>query len=211
MDLYFAPMACSLATRIALYETGQEACFVCVDRLAGKLEDGSDFSAINPMEQVPTLRLDTGELLTETAAILQYVADRDPESRLAPKSGLERYEVQKWLNFVASELHKAIFYPQFAPTSNDGARAFARDLVKKRFDYLENHLTDRAFLVDRFTIADAYLATVLGWTRPVGIDLDAWPALKDYFTRMRARPAFARAVAEEWALYEAQAERRGAA
>jgi glutathione S-transferase len=211
MDLYFAPLACSLATRIALYETGQTADFICVDRLAGTLEDGSNYHMLNPMGQVPMLRTDTGELLTETAAILQYVADLDQEGRLAAKSGMERYRLQQWLNFITTELHKALFYPQFSPDSNDGAKAFSRGLLDKRFDLLEKHLTGREFLLDRFTVADAYLATVLGWTRPVGIDLDGWPALEDYFSRMRARPAVARAVAEEYALYEAQQERRGAA
>jgi glutathione S-transferase len=104
-----------------------------------------------------------------------------------------------------------VFYPQFSPQSNDGAKAFSREILAKRFDYLDRHLTGREFLLDRFTVADAYLATVLGWTRPLGIDLDTWPAIKDYFSRMRARPAVARAVAEEYALYEAQQERRGAA
>jgi len=211
MDLYFAPLACSLATRIALYEIDRPANFICVDRLAGKLEDGSDYHQLNAMGQVPMLRTDTGERLTETAAILQYVADLDEEGRLAPKSGLERYRLQQWLNFIASELHKALFYPQFSPDSNDGAKSFSRKLLDKRFDYLDRHLTGRDFLLDHFTVADAYLATVLGWTRPVGIDLGQWPAIKDYFTRMRARPAVARAVAEEYALYEAQEERRGAA
>ncbi|MEJ8572747.1 glutathione binding-like protein [Microbaculum marinum] len=211
MELYFAPMACSLATRIALYETGQTATFVCVDRMEGKLEDGSDYHRVNPMGQVPALRTDSGELLTETSAILQYVADLDPEGRLAARSGPARYRLQRWLNFITSELHKALFYPQFSPASNDGAKAFARDLLEKRFDYLERHLTGREFLLDRFTVADAYLATVLGWTRPVGIDLGRWPALKDYFDRMRARPAVATAVAEEYALYEAHEARKGAA
>ncbi len=94
MDLYFAPLACSLATRIALYETDQPADFICVDRLAGKLEDGSDYQALNAMGQVPMLRTQSGEVLTETAAILQDVADLDAEGRLAPKSGLERYRLQ---------------------------------------------------------------------------------------------------------------------
>jgi glutathione S-transferase len=211
MDLYFAPLACSLATRIALYEIDRPANFVQVDRLAGTLMDGSDYYALNAMGQVPMLRTDSGELLTETAAILQYVADLDEEERLAPKSGMERYRVQQWLNFITSELHKALFYPQFSPQSNDGAKAFSRDLLTKRFDYLERHLTGREFLTDRFTVADAYLATVLGWTRPVGIDLNQWPAIKDYFNRMRGRPAVAKAVAEEYALYEAQMEQKGAA
>jgi glutathione S-transferase len=211
MQLYFAPLACSLATRIALYESGRPADFVCLDRLAGKLEDGSDYNTLNPMGQVPMLRTEAGDMLTETAAVLQYIADLSPDSGLAPQSGLERYRLQQWLNFITTELHKAVFYPQFSPDSNDGAKAFARKLADKRFDYLDRHLSGREFLLDRFTVADAYLATVLGWTRPVGIDLGQWPALKDYFTRMRARPSVARAVAEEYALYEAQEERKGAA
>lgn len=211
MDLYFSPLACSMATRIALYETGQPANFFYVDRFSHTLEDGTDYHALNPMGQVPMLRTESGDLLTETSAVLQYVADRDPERRLVPETELERARVRQWLNFITTELHKALFYPQFAPSSNDGARGFARELVGKRLDYLNRHLTGREFLLDRFTVADAYLATVLGWTRPVGIDLRRWPALKDYFGRMRERPSVAAAVAEEAALYEAEEARRGAA
>src|SRR5690606_24119674 len=119
MDMYFAPLACSLATRVALYESGTPANDIRVDRIAKTLEDGSDYFAVNPMGQVPMLRLDSGEQLTETAAVLQYVADLDPDSGLAPKSGLERYRMQQWLNFVATELHKVVFYPLFSTESND--------------------------------------------------------------------------------------------
>lgn len=208
MDLYFSPLACSLAARIALYEAGLPADYIYVDRFEKTLEDGSDYYPINPMGQVPMLCTDAGDTLTETSAVLQYVADLNPESGIAPKSGIERYQLQSWLNFITTELHKAVFYPQFSPESNDGAKAFARHLAEKRFAHLDRHLTGREFLLDRFTVADAYLATVLGWTRPVGIDLGKWPAVKDYFSRMRARPSVAKAVAEEYALYEAQEERR---
>jgi len=211
MDLYFSPLACSMATRVALYESDTQANYIYVNRLAKEVEDGSDYYAVNGMGQVPLLRTDSGEELTETAAVLQYIADLRPESGPAPKSGMERYRLQQWLNFITTELHKAVFYPQFSPDSNDGAKAFALQLTEKRFDHLDKHLTGREFLLDRFTVADAYLGTVLGWTRPVGIDLGKWPALKDYFTRMRQRPSFARATAEEFALYEAEQERAGAA
>lgn len=211
MDLYFSPLACSLATRIALYESGTPANYIRVDRLSKKVEDGSDYYAVNPMGQVPMLRTDSGEQLTETSAILQYVADLDEDAGLAPKSGLDRYRLQQWLNFITTELHKAIFYPLFSPDSNDGAKAFALQIADKRFDYADKYLSGRAFLLDRFTVADAYLTTVLGWTRAVGIDLDRWPALKAYASRMRARPAVARALAEEYPLYEAQAAGQGTA
>src|SRR5689334_22533302 len=111
MELYFAPLACSLATRIALYETGAEATFTRVDTKSKKVADGSDFFAINGMGQVPTLRCDDGKLLTENAAVLQYVADRRPEAGLAPAGGFERYQLQQWLNFITSELHKVVFIP----------------------------------------------------------------------------------------------------
>ena len=111
MELYFAPLACSLATRIALYESGAEAIFTQVDTKAKKVADGSDFFAVNGMGQVPTLRCDDGELLTENAAVLQYVADRHPDSGLAPADGFARYRLQQWLNFITSELHKVVFIP----------------------------------------------------------------------------------------------------
>ena len=110
MQLYFAPLACSMATRIALYEAGADADYIYRDHTK-RLPDGSDFHAINPLGMVPTLRTDDGELLTENAAILQYVAERFPNAELAPAGGIQRARMQQWLCYIGTELHKALFIP----------------------------------------------------------------------------------------------------
>src|ERR1041385_9464883 len=115
MDLYFSPLACSMATRIALYEIGANAGFIQVDTKSKRVEDGSDFLAVNGMGQVPVLRTDEGELLTENPAVLQYVADRFPAVGLAPQGGVARHRLQQWLNFTTSELHKVVFVPLLDP------------------------------------------------------------------------------------------------
>jgi glutathione S-transferase len=211
MELYFSPMACSLATRIALYEAGADAKYTAVDLKAKRTADGADFYAVNPMGQVPVLRTADDDLLTENPVVLQYVADHCPDRGLAPASGPERYRLQLWLNFITSELHKLVFIPLLSPKSNDGARAFARDQIGPRFAYLNDHLAGRDFLLDRFTVADAYLVTVLNWTKPTGIDLAQWPALHAYFRRMHKRDSVARAFAEEMALYQEEQARAAAA
>src|SRR5579863_9209478 len=115
MDLYFAPLACSLATRIALYEAGGQAEYLYVDihtdPHSRRLKDGADYYTINPMGQVPAIRTDAGELITENPVVLQYVADQYPDSGLAPQGGLPRYRLQEWLNFIATELHKGMYIP----------------------------------------------------------------------------------------------------
>jgi glutathione S-transferase len=211
MELYFSPMACSLATRIALYEAGAEAKFTAVDLKAKRTADGADFFAVNPMGQVPVLRTETDELITENPVVLQYVADHCAGSGLAPSQGAERRRLQLWLNFITSELHKLVFIPLLSHKSNDGARAFAREQIGPRFAYLDAHLDGREYLLDRFTVADAYLVTVLNWTKPTGIDLAHWPALHAYFGRMHERPSIARAFAEEVGLYREEQARAAAA
>jgi glutathione S-transferase len=211
MELYFSPLACSLATRIALYEAGADAKYRMVDLKAKRVDDGSDFLGVNPMGQVPVLRADSGELLTENPVVLQYVADRYPDSGLAPRGGIERYRLQQWLNFITSELHKLVFNLMFDPTGTDEVKAFARRQADKRFAHLDKHLAGREFLLDHFTVADAYLVTVLNWCRSVDIDLAKWPAVLAYYKRALKRPAVAKAVAEEFALYNEEQARRGAA
>ena len=209
MELYFAPLACSMATRIALYEAGLPATFRQVDTRAKKLADGGDFLAVSPMGQVPVLRTEEGDLLTENPAVLQYVADRKPEAGLAPPGGMARYRLQQWLNFITSELHKAVFIPLLSPKSNDGAKAFARELAAARLACLDAQLDGREHLLDRFTVADAYLVTVLNWARFTGVDLGAWTAVAAYVARQQQRASVARAVEEETALYaEAKARRQ---
>jgi glutathione S-transferase len=211
MELYFSPMACSLATRIALYEAGAPAKFTQVDLKSKRVADGSNFLAVNLMGQVPVLRTDDGELLTENAAILQCVADHYADAGLAPATGAERYRLQQWLNFITSELHKLVFIPLLDAKSPEGAKIFARDKAAPRFAYLNNHLQGRDYLLDRFTVADAYLVTILNWTKPTNIDLSQWPAVQAYFVRMHKRPSVATAFAEEMALYAEEQARRASA
>jgi len=208
MELYFAPLACSLATRIALYEAGAEAAFTRVDTKTKRVADGSDFFAVNAMGQVPVLRTDDGELLTENPAVLQYVADRYPRSGLAPQGGFERYGLQQWLNFITSELHKVVFIPLLDPKAPEGAKSFAREKAGPRLAYLNDYLEDKDFLLDRFTVADAYLVTVLNWTKFSGIDLASYPAIDAYVRRLQQRPSVARAFADELDIYKAEQAKR---
>ncbi|HMS21676.1 glutathione binding-like protein [uncultured Sphingorhabdus sp.] len=203
MQLYFAPLSCSMATRITLYELGLEAEFHQVGLMNKQLvADGSDYLAINPKGQVPALRTDDGDILTEGPAILQYVADLDPDHRMAPAAGtIGRAKLHQWLNYIATEIHKAVFYFMFNPASPPEAKAFARDkLLPARYDFLSRHMEGRDYLLDQFSVADAYLATSLNWAAPAGVDLAQWPVLKAWHERILTRPAVARAFAEELAL-----------
>lgn len=196
MKLYFTPGACSLHPHITLREAGLPFDLVRVDIRAHKLHDGSDYYAINPKGYVPALELEDGSILTEGAVIDQYVADKKPETKLLPPAGtMERYHVQEWLNFIASEIHKA-FGPLFG--NDEAAKEAARARVGKRFDFAAKALESRHFLTgDTFTVADAYLYNMLRWTTHTGIDLEKWPALKAFFARVDARPAVQAALAAE--------------
>jgi len=211
MQLYFSPLACSMATRIALYEADAPAQFIQVDGKAKRTSDGADFLKMNPLGLVPTLRNDDGALLTENAAILQYVADRYPAAQLAPASGWERSKLQQWLCFIGTELHKAIYIPLLVKGVPEAAKDYARHIAAMRFDYLNDALRDRDVLLERFSVADAYLTTVLNWSRAAGIDLTPWPNVLAYFSKMKKRPSIARALQEEFALYEAEQARHKAA
>ncbi|KFE63969.1 glutathione binding-like protein [Hyalangium minutum] len=208
MELYFCPMTCSLATRIALYELDEPATFHMVNVVTKKMADGGDYFQINPKGQVPALRTREGVLLTEGPAVLQYVADLKPERGLAPKAGtLERYQLQQWLNYISTEVHKQIFYTIFSPQWPAEAKVFVREQVAPaKYDFLSKHLDGREFLLDTgFTVADAYLVTTLNWCGAAGIDLGRWPVMKAYLDRMKARPAVGRAITEERALREKMA------
>ncbi len=211
MNLYFSPLACSLATRIALYEAGADARFTSVDTRAKRVEDGSDFLTVNPMGQVPALRTDEGFVLSENTAVLQYVADRFPAAQLAPQAGAERARLQQWLGFIGTELHKALFVPLLDPTASADVKAYARAKAALRLGILQDHLASHEFLLDRFTVADAYLVTVLNWGQYSGIDLAQWPAVRDYYQRLLKRPSIAKAVSEEFDLYRAEKARQAKA
>jgi glutathione S-transferase len=190
MKLYFSPGACSLAPHIALREAGLEFEAVKTNTRERTTADGTDFSRVNPKNYVPALVLDNGDLLTEGPAILQYIGDRKPESGLTPACGtMERYRVQEWLNFTATELHKG-FGPLLRPGVPDDFKASARERLEGRLSYVADQLIGRDFLVGRqFTVADAYLYTVLGWTRAGGIERERWPVLQAYHARIGERPA----------------------
>ena len=207
MDLYFSPMACSMATRIAAYEAGAEIKFLKVDTKARpkRVEDGTEFLAINAMGQVPVLRTDDGELIVENPVILQYIADRFPAAGLIAADGPERRKVQSWLSFVGSELHTGVFIALLNPKAPDGAKAFAREIVVERLAYLDAHLKGREFLAGRFSVADAYLFVMLTWARHVALDLAPYPALSAYRDRLQSRPSVARAFGEEFTLFKAAA------
>jgi glutathione S-transferase len=212
MDLYFMPLACSMATRIALYEAGVTANYIEVDRKTKQTAGGENFFAVNPLGLVPVLRTDEGELVTENTAILQYVADQFPAAALAPASGIARTRLQEWLGFIGTEVHLAMFTPLFTPKTPEAYRELVISKGASRLDYLNKHLTGRKFLLDHLSVADAYLFTVLSWSRAVpAIDLSKWPAIKEYIRNLRERPAFAKALAEEGALYQAEQARHKAA
>ncbi len=213
MDLYFSPLACSMATRIALYEAGAEANYLEVDpKTKIVLNDGSDFNQVNPLGLVPTLRTDDGLVLTENAAILQYVADRFPQAGIATGAGMERSRLHQWLCFIGTELHKGLFVTMLDGKAPAEAKTYVLGKGLSRLDYLENYLKGREFLLDHFSVADAYLVTVINWTMATPpIELTKWPALKAYHERLRARPSIARAIAEEFKLYQAEIARHKAA
>lgn len=213
MDVYFSPLACSMATRVALYEAGAEANYLEVDPPTKTvLNDGSDFRAVNPIGLVPTLRTDEGVVLTENAAILQYVADRFPESGIGTRPGIDRTRLHQWLCFIGTELHKGLFIPVLDRKAPQEAKAYVLEKNLSRLDYLDTYLKGRDFLLDHFSVADAYLVTVINWTMATPpIELAKWPNLKAYYDRLRARPSIAKAIAEEFELYKAEQARKKAA
>ena len=204
MKLYYSPGACSQAAHIVLHETGFSHDSVRVDLRAKTVEDGSDYLRINPKGAVPALELENGEVLTENAVILQYLGDRSGSSDLFPPLGdFRRYRVLEWLNYVATELHKG-FGPLWNPRAAPEWKQATRDLLAKKFDYVEQQLGDRDFLTgNRFTIADAYLFVTLGWTAMHEIDLGRWPGLNEFRRRVGQRPS-ARQVLEFEGLAETE-------
>ena len=212
MELYFSPMACSLASRIALYEADAKGSqFIEVDPKTKRTLGDKDYLEIYPLGLVPLIRLDDGSLLSENAAILQYIAARHPQAKLAPSDDIERARLQQWLCFIGTELHKGLFIPLFDQKAPEGTRAHTLKKYDSRLNYLNRHLTGREFLLDRFSVADAYLYTVLNWSVPTQVDLTPWPAIKAYHGRLQKRPSIARAFQEEFALYKAELARHRAA
>jgi glutathione S-transferase len=198
MKLYYSPGACSLAPHIALREAGLPVELVRVDLAAKKTETGADFLAVNPKGQVPTLGLDDGSVLTEVAVLLQYIADQAPNAKLAPAAGTrERYRLAEWLNYVATELHKG-FGPLWKPNTPAEYKAIVKENLAKQFTALDKQLAGRDFIAGgSFTVADAYLFTILNWTRFHQIDLAKYPHVTAFIDRIAARPAVKQALQAE--------------
>ncbi len=198
MKLYFSPGACSLASHITLREAGLNFDLVRADTKTKKLPDGGDYYAVNSKGAVPALKLDNGQVLTEGVAIMQYLADLKPESGLIPRAGtFKRYRVQEWLNYITSEIHKG-FSPLWNSAADPKVKEYALANLEKKLDWTNAQLTGKTWLTgDTFTIADAYLYTVINWSFFLGIDLGKWPALKDFHARVAARPAVQDALAAE--------------
>ena len=198
MKLYYAPGACSLSPHIVMREAGIPVQLVSVDLATKKTDEGSDFKPINSKGYVPTLELPDGQRLTEGPAIVQYLADQAPARGLAPAAGtIERYRLQEWLNFISTELHKQ-FSPLFDPACESSMKARLVEKIGRRFDWITKQLGSRDYLMgSAFSVADAYLYTMLNWCRHVGIDLATWPSLASYKTRVEQRPAVHEALKAE--------------
>ncbi len=198
MKLYYSPGACSLSPHIALLEAGLPHDLVKVDLRAKKLENGDDYLKINPKGQVPALALDNGDLVTEGPVIVQMIADKVSAKNLAPaRDSAERYKLLEWLNYISAELHKN-FGPMFSPVLADEAKAFFKDRVMGKFKYVDSALAGRDYLMGKqFTVADAYLFTMLSWADRMKFDLSAMPNLLAYKARVAARPNVQEALNKE--------------
>lgn len=198
MKLYYAPGACSLSPHIALREAGLPFELIKVDLKTKQTETGEDYRRINPNGYVPCLVLDDGRNLTEGPAIVQFIADQAPEKGLAPAAGdFARYQLQQWLNFISTEIHKS-FSPLFNPAAGDDAKALARQILQARLTTVAEDLNHSPYLLgERFSVADIYLFVTLSWASYVGLDLAPWPALQHFAARIGQRPAVQAALRAE--------------
>jgi len=204
MKLYYAPGACSLSPHIVSRELGLPIELKKVNTKDKTVEGGGDYWKVNGRGYVPALELDNGQVLTEGPAIVQYLADQKPEAALAPKAGsFERYRLQEWLNFLTSDIHKQ-FSPLFKPNTPDEYKKIAKENLATRFDWLEKQLAGTDYLMGKsFSVADAYLFVLLGWTKPTQIDLSRWPNLAAFHARVGARPKVQEALQVEGLLKKA--------
>ncbi len=196
MKLYYSPGACSLAPHIAMREAGIPVDLMKVD-LKAKQYDGGDFKQVNSKGYVPAVETPAG-VLTEAPVILQYIADQKPESGLAPKPGdPARYKLQEMLNFITSEMHKGMGN-FFNPALNDGWRQAVTDRLGMRMDWVAKQLEGKQYIMgDKFTVADAYLFTILNWAGPSKFDMSKWPTIVEYHKRVGARPKVQEALKAE--------------
>lgn len=198
MKLYYKPGACSFSPHIILRESGLDFSLVKVDLATKRTETGDDYFEINPKGQVPALLMDDGSLLTEGVAIVQFLADKVPDRQLlAPAGSMTRYHTLEWLNYIATELHKG-FSPLFNPATPDEFKTVTRQALEKKFKYVNEELSDKQWLMGlRFTVADAYLFTVLRWAYALQLDLSDLSNVEAFMERMKARPAVEAAMKAE--------------
>jgi glutathione S-transferase len=196
MKLVYFPGACSFAAHVTLREAGLPFSLVLYDRATQQLDAGGKLEDVNDKGYVPVLELDDGQRLTEAAVILQYIADQRPQTGLAPPAGtMARYRLQEWLNFIATEIHKS-YWPLFH--GPDVEKPGARERLDRRFSWTQEKIAGRNFVLgDTFTVADAYLLTVVNWMRPAGLDPGKWPGLKEYRARIAQRPTVRAALEAE--------------
>ncbi|MBN9474644.1 MAG: glutathione transferase GstA [Bordetella sp. SCN 67-23] len=198
MKLYYSPGACSQAPHIALREAGIDFTWEKVDLKAKTTETGQDFRKVNPKGYVPALEVSPGVVMTELAVLLQYVADLVPASKLAPPpDSAERYALQTWLVFIATEIHKG-FSPMFKPALSEEGKDVFRQILATRLDYVQSELSQRDYLMPGgFSVADIYLFVTTGWASRLNYDLSRWPAIVAFRERIAQRPAVQAALKAE--------------
>lgn len=198
MKLYYKPGACSLAPHIVACEAGLPVDLVSVDLIQKKLDDGADYFTVNPNGYVPALDIGEGPVLTEASVIVQYLADKKPDAGLMPQPGtVERYRAQQWLAFIATELHKQ-FSPLFKPNTPEATKDIQKELLAKRFTFLDGALADKTYLMgESFTAPDAYAFTVLSWADRLKLDMSAFANIARFKAAVSARPGVQQALREE--------------
>jgi glutathione S-transferase len=198
LKLYYSPGACSLSPHIALREAGLDFMLEKTDLKTKQTASGGDIRTVNPKGYVPTLVLDNGEVLTEGPAIVQWIADQNPSSGLAPAAGtIARYHLMEWLNFITSELHKN-YSPLFNPNAPEDYKKQVHAALATRYAYVKEKLAGKSYLMgEQFTVADGYLFTVTNWARIVKFDLTPYINVLAFQERVRARPEVQEALRAE--------------
>ena len=198
MKLYYSPGACSLAVHIILHEAGMAFTLIKAPTKTHRLDDGTDYYSINPLGYVPLLELNDGTRLAEGPAIVQYIADQVPEKNLAPANGtVARAQMQGWLNFIGTELHKG-FAPLFNPATPADYKPMVIDKLLSRMKWVDEQLAGKKYLMgDVFSVADPYLFNVTNWAPLVKVDTSDFANIATFRAHMAQRPAVQAAMRAE--------------
>jgi glutathione S-transferase len=199
MKLYYAVGSSSLTPHIVLIEAGLQFEGIKVDEHSKVIEGGGDYRAINPLGFVPALCLDDNTVITEVAAIVQYIADKAPAKKLAPPNGtVERVKLQSWLSFLSSEMHKGGFSPLFYKGMPEEGKEIFRRRLMARFSHLDRHLGEHEYLMGKdFSVADVHLFVISNWASHVAFDLAPYPIVVSYRKRIAQRRAVRAAMTTE--------------